>query len=67
MKLNGRILNLKRSNDWRGKTAGIRTHENEICSSFAEFDRETYISLLVIVPQKQIDAQVSVSNDLDNS
>ena len=38
--MNGRILNLKRSNNWRGKTAFIQTHENEIDCYFAEFDRE---------------------------
>ena len=38
--MNGRILNLKRSNNCRGKTALIRTHENEIDCSFAEIDRE---------------------------
>ena len=38
--LNGRKLNLKRSKNRRGKIAFIRTHENEIGCSFAEFDRE---------------------------
>ena len=33
-------LNLKCSNNWRGKTALTRMHENEIGCSFPEFDRE---------------------------
>jgi hypothetical protein len=40
---------LKRSNNWRGKPALIRTLENEIDYSFAEFDRENlYYALLAM-------------------
>ena len=43
-KLNSRILNLKRSNNWRGKTALIRTLANEFgCSLLPKLTEKTYV------------------------